>query len=88
MIEKNLVITIHDDRLKSLLSQRGCFPVNLLSDEHFTDWNSGLRPGSTETVYRVVDVLKTLGNLKRYHFVELVWGLPKIEPQDPKNTLF
>lgn len=90
MISKSLVIKIHDDKLKALFSQRGCFPVDLLNSlEEFIDLNSGVRPGSSSCCYRAVDVLKCLGNLKRYNFIELMFGVPKENlSEDTNKKLF
>ena len=88
MIDKSLVVSIHDSRLKSLLSQRGCFPVDSLnSKENFINVNDGLTPNLSEDFYRVCDIVKTLSNLRRYNFIELIWGVPD-EVKFNHRTLF
>jgi hypothetical protein len=89
MIDKNLTIEIHDDKFKSLLSMRGAFPVNTLElNTSYKDWLTGCTP-STGDHYLIVDVLRVISNLKRYNFVELIFGLPKKEIDlEKSNKLF
>ena len=87
MIHKNFVIEIHDDKFKALLSNRGCFPVVSLSDEKFIDWQSGNEPSSNGDNYRVLDILKCIGNLRRSNFIELLFGVP-VEKEIKHRKLF
>ena len=76
MISPSITIELHDDKFKTLLSHRGCFPISFMDNAPYTDWKTNLYPNPSGDHYRVVDLLKTLGNLQRYNFIELVFGLP------------
>lgn len=91
MIDKNISVVLYDDKLKYLLSKRGCFPVNFLihKPEEFKDIFDGLHPCPSQDIYRCVDVIKCLGNIRRFNFIELLWGIPKQEIiLEQSNKLF
>ena len=74
----------------TLLSRRGCYPVNFLkySPDDYKDWQSGNTPCAGQDTYLVLDVLKTLENMNRYNFIELLFGLPKKEQEYQGKYLF
>ena len=90
MIAKNITIELHDDKFTSLLSRRGCFPIDFLwnSIEEYIDWQTGLPPCQGGEHYRVVDLLKTLENMKRCNFIELIFGIDKQELDETQGKLW
>lgn len=91
MIDKNITVSLYDDRLKSLLSRRGCFPINFLIHNYqdFKDVFDGLPPSPSQDIYRCIDIIRCLGNIKRSNFIELLWGIPKEEIyREQANKLF
>ena len=87
MIPKELTIELHDEKFMKLLSKRGCFPISSISDDIHKDYLTGCAPSSNGEHYKIVDVLKVLGNLKRYNFIELMFGVP-VEKEIKHKTLF
>ena len=91
MIDKKIVIPLYDDNLKKLLSQRGCFPINFMDKNYLSYINfvDGLPPSCSQDNYRVCDLLRTLTNLKRSNFIDLLFGISKKEIDiEQSNKLF
>jgi len=87
---KNKTITLYDDKFMRMLSLRGAFPVDFMlhDPQDLEDWNDGLPPCPSQNVYFVEDVLRVLMNLRRYNFIELIFGLPKEEVEPTSRYLF
>jgi len=87
-IDGNITIEIHDEKLNALLRRRGCFEIFDPDLNGYVDFFTGTTPSMPGSHYQVVRVLKTLGNLKRYNFIELLFGLPRKEEEYKGGYLF